>query len=205
MTSYCTPATPRALKMPSTRFAEPKDVLKSGWIGDDLDDLYEGLADTDRYLIVTEGSSDTSILQTSLALVHADVADFFDFIDMSENYPFTGTGNLFRFCQGLATIKIQNNILVVLDNDRAGLEAFQRIGKISLPANMRLACLPQLDEFADFKTLGPSGELRENVNGRAVSIECFLDLRYRAGCEPAIRWTSFNRDLAGVYKISASF
>jgi hypothetical protein len=176
-----------------------QDVLESGWISDDPDDLYEGLSDTDRYLIVTEGSSDTSILQRSLSLVHANVADFFDFIDMSENYPFTGTGNLFRFCQGLATIRIQNKILVVLDNDTAGLEAFQRIGKISLPASMRVACLPELDEFADFKTLGPSGELRENVNGKAVSIECFLDLRYRAVCDPAIRWTSFNRDL-GAYQ-----
>src|SRR6202043_1566387 len=76
-----------------------QDVLESGWISEDLDDPYEGLDDTDRYLIVTEGSSETSIPETSVSLVHAEVADFFNFIDMSENYPFTGTGSLYRFCQ----------------------------------------------------------------------------------------------------------
>ena len=47
----------------------------------------------------------------------APLRDFFDFVDMTENYPFTGAGNLYRFCQGLARIRIQNRILVVLDND----------------------------------------------------------------------------------------
>lgn len=117
--------------------------------------MYEGPADSDRYLVVTEGSSDSSILKSSLPLVAPDVADFFSFIDMSENYPFTGTGNLFRFCQGLARIKIQNKILVVLDADTAGIETYQRIRKIPMPDNVRVACLPALDEFRRFKTLGP--------------------------------------------------
>ena len=176
-----------------------QDVLESGWISEAPGDLYEDLSDRDKYLVVTEGSSDTSILKASLSLVHPDVADFFNFIDMSENYPFTGTGNLYRFCQGLATIRIQNKILVVLDSDTAGLEALQRIRKLLLPQSMRVACLPRLDEFREFKTLGPSGELREDVNGKAVSIECFLDLRYGASEAPAVRWTNFNRDL-GTYQ-----
>lgn len=175
-----------------------QDVLESGWISDKPDDLYEGLADSDRYLMVTEGSSDSSILKSSLPLVAPDVADFFTFIDMSENYPFTGTGNLFRFCQGLARIKIQNKILVVLDSDTTGLEAYQRILKISMPDNMRVACLPTLDEFSRFKTLGPSGESEEDVNGKAVAIECFLDLSRKIGT-PAIRWTSFNHNM-GAYQ-----
>jgi hypothetical protein len=171
-----------------------QDVLESGWISEDLDDLHEGLADEDRYLIVTEGSSDSSILKASLPLVAHDVADFFTFIDMSENYPFTGTGNLFRFCQGLATIGIQNKILVVLDSDTAGLETFERIRKIPLPDSMRVVCLPPLDEFKTFKTIGPSGESQEDVNGKAVAIECFLDLKFAGSAlaAAAIRWTSYN-------------
>lgn len=74
------------------RFA---DVVEDGWI--EQGDLYEGLSDTDRYLVVTEGSSDAAILKKSLPKVAGDVADFFDFVDMSENYPFTGTGNVTRF------------------------------------------------------------------------------------------------------------
>jgi hypothetical protein len=164
-----------------------------------VDDLYEGLDDSDRYLIVTEGSSDSSILKASLPLVAADVADFFSFIDMTDNYPFTGTGNLFRFCQGLATIRIQNKILVILDADTAGVETFERIRKIPLPASMHIACLPPLDEFRKFKTMGPSGQSEEDVNGKALAIECFLDLKRDPNPPAAIRWTSFNSAM-GAYQ-----
>ncbi len=173
------------------------DVLEGGWVEKDC--LYVGLADVDKYLVVTEGSSDSSILRAALPLVEPDVADFFDFVDMSENYPFTGTGNLVRFCQGLARLRIQNKILVVLDNDTAGLEAFQRIRKMDLPRSMHLTVLPSLDELANFKTLGPSGESTEDINGRAVSIELFLDLRYGSNAEAAVRWTSFNAAI-GAYQ-----
>jgi hypothetical protein len=43
--------------------------------------------------------------------------------------------------------------------------------------------------------LGPSGESLEDVNGKAVSIECFLDLRSGDHQPPAVRWTSFSRDI----------
>ncbi len=122
--------------LPITNVEEPKnldldvvwrfsDVVESGWVKQDA--VYEGLSNTDRYLVVTEGSSDAAILKKALPKVAEDVADFFDFIDMSENYPFTGTGNVTRFIQGLAKIKIQNRILVVLDNDTAGHSALQTL------------------------------------------------------------------------------
>ncbi len=60
---------------------------------------------------------------------------------------------------------------------------------------MRVTCLPSLDEFTTVKTLGPSGESVEDVNGRAVAIECFLDLKYKSNADAVIRWTSFNREL----------
>jgi hypothetical protein len=169
------------------------DVIDGGWVGEK--ELFEGLSDGDRYLIVTEGSSDSSILRTSLPMVQEDVADFFAFIDMSENYPFTGTGNVVRFCQGLVKIHIQNKVLVVLDNDTAGRDAFQRIQKLSLPSNMRVTVLPDLENMRHCATLGPSGQAVEDVNGRAVSIECFLDLKYESNAPPVVRWTSFNPTL----------
>lgn len=172
------------------RFA---DVVEGGWV--EQSELYQGLSEADRYLIVTEGSSDSATLRETLSLVDADVADFFDFIDMSENYPFTGTGNLVRFCQGLARIRIQNRVIVVLDNDVAGREAYRRIRSLDLPRQMRVALLPHLDEATRFRTLGPAGESFEDINRRAVSIECFLDLRYGTEGEPTVRWTSYSDTL----------
>jgi len=176
------------------RFSE---VVEGGWVEES--ELYEGLKDSDKYLIVTEGSSDSSVLQHSLPLLEPDVADFFSFVDMSHNYPFTGTGNLVNFCKGLSTIRIQNKILVIVDNDTAGREAYQRIMALPLPANMRVVVLPSLPEFTSFRTMGPTGEAFEDVNGRAVAIECFLDLHFGPKESPAIRWTSYD-PAAGQYQ-----
>jgi hypothetical protein len=120
------------------------------------------------------------------------VADFFDFVDMSENYPFTGTGNVTRFVQGLAKIKIQNRILVVLDNDTAGHAALKILETLALPPNIRLAVLPDLEECRKVRCLGPSGEQFENVNGRAVSIEWFLDLQFGNQGPITVRWTAYD-------------
>ena len=151
--------------------------------------FYEGLSQLDRYLIVTEGSSDGAIIRKAMELLRPDIVDFFDFVDMSKNYPFTGAGNLFRFCQGLAQIKVQNNVMVIFDNDAAGLDAQRKVEQLRLPSNMLVVRLPDLPEYRLFRTTGPNGSSQENINGRAVSIELFLDLR--TGLEPCVRWTSY--------------
>ncbi len=169
------------------------DVLDEGWPAED--ELYTGVPERDRALVVTEGSSDGAILRKGLSVVAPHVADFFEFVDMSENYPFTGTGNLFRFCQGLARIKIQNRILIVLDNDTAGHAAYRRIKALDLPPRMRVSVLPDLEECRSVRTLGPSGTQCEDVNGRAVSIEWFLDTSIANYPEPTVRWTAYDREL----------
>ena len=59
------------------------------------------LPQSDRFLIVTEGSSDGKILFHAIRLLRPEIADFFYFVDMEKGYPFTGTGNLLNFCRGL--------------------------------------------------------------------------------------------------------
>ena len=169
------------------------DAVEGGWVEQNA--LYESLSNIDRYLVVTEGSSDAAILKKSLPKVAGDVADFFDFIDMSENYPFTGTGNVTRFVQGLAKIKIQNRILVVLDNDTAGHSALQTLRTLHLPSNIKITVLPDIVDCKKVRTLGPSGKKSENVNGRAASIEWFLDLKQGSGKHPTVRWTSYDARL----------
>lgn len=168
------------------------DVVEGGWV---QGNVFEPLADGRRFLIVTEGSSDSTILKAALPMVAPDVEDFFNFIDMRENYPFTGTGNLVNFCKGLVKIGVQNKIVVVLDNDTAGHAALQKLRRLQMPPNIRLVQLPDLEAFRAFPTLGPSGRLNEDVNGRAVAIECFLDLAFGPKDERAVRWTSFDKEI----------
>jgi hypothetical protein len=166
------------------------DVVEGGYASEI--DLYEDIGQEEKFLVVTEGSSDLFIIERALQILRPDIVDFFSFVDTTENYPFTGTSNLYRFSQGLVSIGILNKVLIVYDNDTAGCDAYDRTRKLNLPANMGVTKLPERSEFMNFLTLGPSGQNREDINGRAVGIEHFLDLKYGAIAEPAVRWTAFD-------------
>lgn len=167
------------------------DHVERGWSKEE--DLAPHLEDKDKILIVTEGKSDTFILQTAINTLFPEVSDFFYFIDMQENYPFTGTGNLYNFASGLAKIRIQNKIIIVFDNDEAGLFSYKRCKeKLDTIPNLKFYHLPDLPEFKNFLTIGPAGYDYRDINGKAVSIECFLDLSFNIDRDPQIRWTIYN-------------
>lgn len=166
------------------------DIIEGGYV----DDVYVGLDDRDKFLIVTEGTSDTFIIKKAIELLRPDILDFFTFIDMEDNYPFTGTGNLFRFCQGLSSIKIQNKVLVIFDNDLEGVSNFDKVQKLKLPPNMGVMKLPDCKYFDDFLTVDVSGESKQNINGRAVAIECFLDFTLTKKTTHRVRWTNYIKD-----------
>ncbi|NOJ47825.1 hypothetical protein HCN50_16485 [Bradyrhizobium sp. WSM 1744] len=167
-----------------------KDVEEGGWAA--RDEFVHHLQASERFLIVTEGSSDAAILKHALRILRPHIADFFDFVDMEEGYPFSGTGNLYKFVQGLISISIQNNIVVLFDNDAEGLFSFNRCSQLNVPANMRILKLPDLDEFRSFQTIGPSGQHRLDINGKAAALECYLQLDENA----CVRWSSFNSSLS---------
>ncbi|MDY6127037.1 HEPN/Toprim-associated domain-containing protein, partial [Anaerococcus sp.] len=169
-----------------------EDVVENGWILEE--DIIPKLTTQEKILIVTEGSSDTYIIKKSINRLYSDIADFFDFIDMEQNYPFTGTGNLKNFVKGLSKINILNKILVMLDNDTAGISVYNDIKTIDLPNNLNVITLPNYKDFDNFKCKGPQGDSLENINGKAVSIECFLD-HSSIDDEVYVRWTGFNDKL----------
>lgn len=171
-----------------------QDVIEGGYAI--AEDLAPALADNEKFLLVTEGTSDLFVIKKTLTLLFPDIMDFFSFVDMEENYPFTGTGNLYKFCQGLASIRIQNRILVIFDNDVEGNLNYDKTIRLNLPPSMKIMKLPNLEEFKRFKTIGPSGESFEDINGKAVAIECFLDFK---GLNPRVRWTDFRKE-PGVYQ-----
>jgi hypothetical protein len=179
---------PVSLSLPVTWYFA--DLVDNGWAP--VSDFIPGLQDSERFLIVTEGSSDAKILRKALDLLRPDVSDFFYFVDMQEGYPFTGTGNLHRFCQGLAAIKILNRVVVLYDNDCEGRAKYDITKALSLPGNMRILRLPDLSDFKRFPTVGPNGRKKENINGRAAAIECYLDMNWKTDVPPVVRWTSYN-------------
>jgi hypothetical protein len=162
------------------------DVAEGGWAK--RSEFVCPLVPSNRFLIVTEGSSDAHVLRHAFRLLRPHIADFFHYVDMQEGYPFTGTGNVFRFVQGLISIAVQNNIVVLYDNDAEGCAGYSRTQELNIPENMRVLRLPDMPRFKTFRTAGPNGESSSDINGRAVAIECYLDL----GARPLVRWSSYN-------------
>lgn len=56
---------------------------------------------------------------------------------------------------------------------------------------MKVALLPNLEICRSAHTLGPSGDQIADINGKAVAIECFLDI-WNNSTSPRFRWTGYN-------------
>lgn len=166
------------------------DVVDNGWV--ERKHIVKELAPENKILIVTEGTSDALVLRKSIEELYPDISDFFEFIDVTEKFPFTGTGNLYSFCVALCQIKIQNQVMVVFDNDTAGIEKYRKALELVRPRSFMITRLPDHTDFSEFPTIGPHGESADNINGRAVAIECFLDLGSTA-LLPRVRWGSYNK------------
>lgn len=165
----------------------------------DAQDFIPEARRAETFLIATEGSSDVHVLQHALTLLRPEVQDFFRFVDVSEGHPFSGTGNLAKFAEGLAKIDVQNQVLFLFDNDAEGLEAYRRVSKLALPTNMRGGMLPELDAFRDFPAEGPEGLNLTDINRRAAAIECYLDLRLRDYGPPKVLWTNFKKSVGSYH------
>lgn len=167
-------------------------LVNSGWASADA--FTAGPSRRETTLIATEGSSDVHILTHALRLLRPDVADFFRFIDVSDRHPFSGTGSLANFAEGLAKIDVHNQVVFVFDNDAEGVEAADRVRRLKLPPNMSVLVLPDLLAFQQFPTQGPNGLTSSDINGRAAAIECYLDLHLPNRPPAQVQWTSFKRD-----------
>ena len=153
---------------------------------------------TETFLIATEGTSDIHIVKHALALLRPGIADFFRFIDVSESHPFSGTGNLVKFAEGLAKIDVQNQVVFMFDNDAEGLDAYQRLSMLTLSANMRRIMLPELEAFRAFPAQGPEGLRNSDINRRAAAIECYLDLEVGGHPPAKVLWTTIRRASASI-------
>jgi hypothetical protein len=167
--------------------------LESGWSKPET--FRPTLKPDERFLVVTEGSSDSKVIRRALDLLRPSVADFFYFIDMEDGYPFSGSGNLANFCRGLMKIGVQNKTIVIFDNDAEGVSKQQALEGSPRPDNLAIMRLPNLPELESVSTLGPSGGAIENINGKAASIEAYLDFTWETSRPAMVRWINFVESL----------
>jgi hypothetical protein len=160
------------------------DLVEAGQL--DLAAQTDGVAEAQRCVVMTRRASSAAILRAALPLVLPDVADFFDIPEAGE------ISEVVEFCRAVAALPLRSKLLVVLDNDSEGLDALQRLRMLSLPRSLRVLRLPGLEEMRQATTLGPAGKAVEDVNGRAVSMECFLDLGFGSKEPATFRWMSYH-------------
>lgn len=178
------------------------NFVSAGWAKNS--DFVAGARRTQTYLIATEGSSDTHILKRAIALLLPEVQDFFRFIEVEDRHPFSGTGNLAKFAEGLVKIDVHNRVVFLFDNDAEGHDAFRSLQRFNFPVNMCAMVLPDLEELRSFPARGPDGVSNADLNGRAAAIECYLDLRLKDRSPPQVTWTNYKEKL-GIYQGSLDF
>ncbi len=163
------------------------DLVLGGWIEEKDIQIRE---ETPQFLILTEGKTDTDIIKKSLQSFRPDISDLFFFAD-TENHPFGGTNDIAKFMKGLIDIKYQVKAIVVLDNDLAGNDALKKIKQYNSPLNFAVLTLPEYEDFSSMETIGTNGNETMDINGKAVAIECFLDLSSIEE-DTLIRWTNWD-------------
>lgn len=168
-------------------------IVEAGWVPLDL--FQPGIRRKEALLIATEGTSDARILRRAVDVLRPDIADFFRFIDVDQSHPFPGTGNLVKFAEGLVHIDVLNRIVFVLDNDAEGIAALRRIEAMAKPVNMRAIALPALDALRSFPARGPEGVKATDINERAASIECYLDLNLPGRSDAIVVWSNYKKEI----------
>jgi hypothetical protein len=168
-------------------------IVQAGWVAEDL--FQGGAGRRNSILVATEGTSDARIMRRAIDILHPDVSDFFRFIDVDQGHPFSGTGSLVKFAEGLVHIDIQNRIIFVLDNDAEGLVGLRKIEAMQKPVNMRAMMLPHLEDFASFPARGPQGINLSDINERAAAIECYLDLRLPGRPDAEVVWSNYKKEI----------
>lgn len=179
------------------------DLVWSGYFDYEEDFIAYGLdnAATDysskaKTIVLTEGKTDTWILQESLKLLYPHLQDYFSFLDFESSGFGGGVGNLANVVKAFAGAGIINNVVALFDNDTAGAAACKTLRRLTLPANIAIRQLPELDFLKDYPTIGPSGSIRLDVNGLAASIELYLGedvLKIDGKNLSAVQWTGYDK------------
>jgi hypothetical protein len=151
-----------------------------------------------RHIVLTEGSTDKFYLETGFKLFHPELNDYVSFLDFSGwNIP-GGASFLESMVRSFVAAGIRDRIVAVFDNDTAGFASHGRLGKLTLPSNVRVIRYPDINLARSYPTLGPSGTVMMDVNGLAASIELYLGedvIRDQAGSFIPIQWKSFDQSL----------
>ncbi|MFF7291118.1 hypothetical protein ACFY9N_01160 [Microbacterium sp. NPDC008134] len=135
-----------------------------------IDELAASVSSGGPIIVVTEGITDAVFLKRALELVAPHISHMFRFFDRDAGAEM-GASQVVRTLRSFAAAGITNRVVGVLDNDSAGRVAERTLLSRPRPANNRYMLLPDVPYGSAYPTVGPSGEMDLDINGRAVAIE----------------------------------
>jgi hypothetical protein len=159
------------------------------------DSLFGRAQAVEKIIVLTEGKADSRILHTSLERLYPHLKHMYSFLHHSAFKAQGGTGELERLARGFAGAGISNRVVVLFDNDTAGVAAAQRLSRAELPGNFRILTLPELEMARSYPTIGPTGPAVADVNGRACGIELYCGQKALTGEDGElcpIQWTGYD-------------
>lgn len=158
------------------------ELVEAGYYECEPESVYNEVIDNvtydyeigDKFLILTEGSSDIEILKNSLDLLYPHLSGYYSFMDFGISNAMGSAGSLVASVKSIVGADIRNKIIALFDNDTAAESAIRGLSKTKLPENIKIVQYPNIKFLENYPTIGPSGITEMNVNGLAGSIEMYL-------------------------------
>lgn len=144
-------------------------------------------------MVMGEGSSDISVLRSSLEKLYPELSENFTFFDHAIMKTDGSANMLVKFIKAFATVNIPQKIIAVFDNDPAGHNAVADLNRYQLPQNIMVMNLPHTEFARSYPTVGPQGSHPVDVNGMACGIEMYFGesvLRDDEGSLMPVVWTA---------------
>jgi hypothetical protein len=151
-------------------------------------------------IVLTEGRTDSRLLEMAMAVTHPHLIGFVKFIDFDGVSGAEGNVSaLAKTVYSFIAAGVANRFVAIADNDTEGHAGLAKLKRESLPENCRVTHYPDLALLSSYPTVGPYSQepVRADVNGRAGSLEMYLgrDVLTIDGSLAPVQWRSYNPGL----------
>ena len=181
------------------------DLVRSGYFEPDEDFVnygFEGAADDffskAKIIVLTEGRTDSWVLSEAISVLYPHLSDYYSFMDFDGFRSAGGVGSLVNLVKSFAGAGIVNRTIALFDNDTAAASAMRGLSSLSIPRNIVVLQLPDLESLEHYPTIGPTGIAVTNVNGVASSIELMFGADVLADAENGfvpVQWTGYEQSV----------
>ncbi|RKD88146.1 HEPN/Toprim-associated domain-containing protein [Mangrovibacterium diazotrophicum] len=181
------------------------ELLESGYYEGEPEEVYDEVIGNltfdyelgEKFLILTEGTSDINILRDSLELLYPHLTGYYSFMDFGVSNASGSASSLVASIKSFVGADIKNKVIALFDNDTAAESAISGLSKTKIPPNIKIKQYPIIDIAKNYPTIGPTGITNMDINRLACSIEMYLGqdiLSQKEGLMP-IQWKGYDSKL----------